>query len=139
MSDIHSGSGAVPSVPTEGLEQSNTIEHSAIPANTLPPALPGQRTALRLLDVVDQLARHVQMLERRSNALNGAVPVVAAPSENNGVQLQNLQRENATLKQRQTEAKKRLQALLVRIEAARQNEHIEPVAEALQEMNGGQR
>ena len=108
MHDNHSGEGAVPSVPNEtGTPETKTF------AGVLPPALPGQRAAMRLLDVFDQLTRHVQMLERRGA---GGAPVADAA----GVEFLNLQRENATLKARQSEARRRLGLLLQRIEAARQ-------------------
>jgi hypothetical protein len=114
MDEIHSGEGAVPSVPNE-----TALPEGSAFASVLPTALPGQRTAMRLLDVVDQLARHMQMLERRG----GAQPVVGNASGGpSGVEFLNLQRENAALRTRQKEAKRRLEVLLQRVELARNTE-----------------
>ncbi|MCA3243782.1 MAG: hypothetical protein INF43_00565 [Alphaproteobacteria bacterium] len=70
----------------------------------LPAALPDQRTAERLLDIVDQLARALQQPRPAPNP--------AAPPD----QLLALQTENAQLKARQAAAKARLEALLVKIQ-----------------------
>jgi hypothetical protein len=112
MDDTHSLAGAVPSVPKENAEKPGSGYTSV-----LPPALPGQRSAMRLLDVVDQLTRHVQMLERRSSG-HVSIPAPAAPPTS-GVEFLNLQRENAALKARQIEARRRLEVLLQRVELAR--------------------
>ncbi len=112
MSDVHSGVPAVPSLPAQ-----NSL-------SGLPPALPGQRAALRLLDVIDQITRHVQQLERRNQHATPQASAAPLPAANTP-EILNLQRENATLKARQTEAKRRLEALLQRIEAAQAHETAE--------------
>lgn len=70
----------------------------------LPAALPDQRTAERLLDILDQLARALQP------------PRGAATTAANPEQLLALQTENAQLKARQAAAKARLEALLLKIQ-----------------------
>lgn len=60
----------------------------------------------------------MQMLERRGGQALPA-PVSGGPS---GVEFLNLQRENAALRARQREAKRRLEVLLQRVELARNTE-----------------
>jgi FtsZ-binding cell division protein ZapB len=82
--------------------------------SSLPPFmenLPDQRTAFRLLDVLDKLTRHVQQLQRQSGTQTQHVAQT-------GPQVLALQQENATLKARQASAKVKLEALLARIQAA---------------------
>ncbi len=84
--------------------------------STLPVNLPDQRTAYRLLDVLDRLTRHVQQLQREARG------VAQQPMENDP-QMLALQQENATLKARQAAAKARLEALLARVQQVATQPH----------------
>lgn len=83
------------------------------PRTALPSALPDQRTAERLMDIVDQLARALQQPRARNHHASQA----------DDATLLALQTENAQLKARQAAAKARLEALLAKIQTMPSNTH----------------
>ncbi|MBI1308932.1 MAG: hypothetical protein GC129_03595 [Proteobacteria bacterium] len=76
--------------------------------SALPPNLPDERTAQRLLDLLAQL-EHSGKIARPATPAPVAVPL---PS----TQETHLRQENANLRRRQTEAKQRLANLITKLE-----------------------
>lgn len=81
-----------------------TMPQDPVGIAQLPPHLPDQRTAERLLHIVDQLARTLKQ-----------APLSASPNPQG---LQELQAENAMLLRQQATVHARLNALLVRVLAS---------------------